>query len=116
MAPRGCKPSPSPPKDAPHHLPGQLVGEDLWVLGRGEQGMLPEPPALRCCCGDVLGHWAWGQRGVALGERGGQAGVGGRQALSAPCLRSACALCFPPPSPVQKSLLCCWGFFPPFNS
>lgn len=49
---------------------------------------------------------------MALGEHGGQAGLGGRQALPASlpvlCLRPA----LPPSQPMQKSLLCCWVFSP----
>lgn len=74
--------------------------------------MLPGPLALGCHCGNMLGPWGWEQRGVALGEGGGQASLGGRQALPAP-LPMLCLLpALPRSQPVQKSLLCCWVFSP----
>lgn len=47
---------------------------------------------------------------VALGERVGQAGRGGK--ANPACTLHALYLRFPPPQPVLKSLLCCWVFPP----
>lgn len=75
--------------------------------------MLPGLPALGCQCGNILGPRGWEQRGVALWERGGRAGWGEGKPCLHPCLCSACALRFPPPSPCKRAF-CAAGFFPPF--
>lgn len=89
------------------------MGEDIWRAG-GSRGC--SPPALGCCCGNILVRCGWGLHGVALGECGGRAG-GWWWGKGKPCLHHACALpvcpAFPPLPACAKEPFVLLGFFSP---
>lgn len=104
---------PKPPQRCSPAPLRAVVGEDLCGAARNRWCSLSQQPL------GAAGWTSWGSRdgdsmGWPLGSMVAMLGVKASPAclLPALCLHPA----LPPSQPVQKSLLCCWAFFPPFNS